>query len=1073
MSFIQYNRDQLLHCAGVDRKLIKPDNETLSLLKSHGILKYRGARGGKHKLKRNHDINQGVHLENIKLLSRVIPTITSNLTNTAKPQQTAQKTTIHDNLIKVKIEAKIVVSGQKNIKICNINPRSVKNKTLSLNHFISTNEFDLVAITETWLGTSTDKTCFTELLSEGYQMKHVPRPSGRRGGGVALIHKTSIEIKVLTSTKDKQFTTFEHMDCSVKIKDYSLRLAVIYRPPPSNNNGLKSSTFLEEEWSQFLSKYATTDKNIILTGDLNFHLDDPSDKDTLKFNNILHSFGMMQHVKEPTHVRGHTLDVVITRDTVDTVFNVVVTDPGLSVSSGNISKDHYAVIFNARASKPAPVRKTVTFRKLREINIEKFKQDITESEIQFENIHDPETLVQTYDTKLSALVDKHAPLRTKSITLRPTCPWYTDELHEAKHIKRNLERKWLKSRLTIDHEIYRNHCAKMNKMLKKARVDFYSDKVTSCGRDQKSMHKITKHLLDGPSEIALPSGKASDELAQDFNDFFINKVKGIRKDISEHALSHANSKQSNDNNPTAETCSLTHFRPTTEEEVEKIIMQSPNKSCELDPIPTWLLKECKTELLPILTKIINLSMETASVPRSFKTSRIRPLLKKPTLDKETLQNYRPVSNLPYVSKLLEKVVSKRIDEHLTENNLNEENQSAYRKFHSTETALLKVQNDVLQSLDKKKVTVFVMLDLSAAFDTIDHITLLNRLEQLFGFAEKPLQWVASYLSDRFQTVSIDGKVSEPVLLTFSVPQGSVLGPKFYTMYTKPVGEICKKHGLGHHFYADDSQLYLSFEPTDGAAQNETLNRVEKCLQDIISWMNTNMLKLNTDKTEVIVFSSQNNAKFVEGLTVKVGDSTIKPSQFVRNLGAWFDSRMNMEHHINAISRSCFGQIRQIGHIRQYLTPNATKSLVNSLVTSRLDYCNALLYGTQTSAIKKLQNVQNTAARVITRTSRYSHITPILKELHWLPVEKRIHFKILTNAFKALNGQSPVYLKNLLEVYEPKRNLRSKNEATSLVIPTKIKSVSYGERSFMYAGSLTLNSFKKALKTHLFLQSYAT
>ena len=196
------------------------------------------------------------------------------------------------------------------------------------------------------------------------------------------------------------------------------------------------------------------------------------------------------------------------------------------------------------------------------------------------------------------------------------------------------------------------------------------------------MHKITKHLLDGPSEIALPSGKTSDELAQDFNTFFINKVEGIRKDISEHALSQANSKHSNDNNPTAETCSLTHFRPTTEEEVEKIIMQSPNKSCELDPIPTWLLKECKTELLPILTKIINLSMETASVPRSFKTSRIRPLLKKPTLDKETLQNYRPVSNLPYVSKLLEKVVSKRIDEHLTENNLNEENQSAYRKFHS-------------------------------------------------------------------------------------------------------------------------------------------------------------------------------------------------------------------------------------------------------------------------------------------------------------------------------------------------------------------------------------------------------
>lgn len=137
MSFIQYNRDQLLHCAGVDRKLIKPDNETLSLLKSYSILKYRGARGGKHKLKRNHDINQGVHLENIKLLPREIPTITSNLSNTAKPLQTAQKTTIHDNLIKVKIEAKITVSGQKNIKICNINPRTVKRKTTILYQLLS------------------------------------------------------------------------------------------------------------------------------------------------------------------------------------------------------------------------------------------------------------------------------------------------------------------------------------------------------------------------------------------------------------------------------------------------------------------------------------------------------------------------------------------------------------------------------------------------------------------------------------------------------------------------------------------------------------------------------------------------------------------------------------------------------------------------------------------------------------------------------------------------------------------------------------------------------------------------
>ena len=211
-------------------------------------------------------------------------------------------------------------------------------------------------------------------------------------------------------------------------------------------------------------------------------------------------------------------------------------------------------------------------------------------------------------------------------------------------------------------------------------------------------------------------------------------------------------------------------------------------------------------------------------------------------------------------------------------------------------------------------------------------------------------------------------------------------------------------------------------------------------------MHDNMLKQNADKTEVIVFTSERNAGLVNDISVTVGDSDIEPSSCVRKLGAWLDSRMDMERHVNSVCKSCFGQIRQIGRIRKYLTLDATKSLVNSLVTSRLDYCNALLSDVPKTTLNKLQNVQNTATRVVTKTPRYCHITPILKELHWLPVQYRIKYKILTHTYKALHEQSPVYIRELRQVYRQRRDLRSQNNPLILEVQ-RSRTVSYGDRSF--------------------------
>ena len=333
-----------------------------------------------------------------------------------------------------------------------------------------------------------------------------------------------------------------------------------------------------------------------------------------------------------------------------------------------------------------------------------------------------------------------------------------------------------------------------------------------------------------------------------FSNFFMDKIVKIRS-----AMHLAKEDLSPDlkNDQT-----LKNFQPATEEEIRKIILASSSASCNLDPIPTPLLKICVEELLPTITKIVNASLSSCTLPDSMKEALVTPLLKKASLDPEVLKNYRSVSNLSFVSQIIEKVVATRLNEHLSRNNLMEDMQYAYRQFHSTETALLHVKNDILIALDQRKMVSLVLLDLSAAFDTIDHNILLRRMESRFGIAGSCLEWFRDYLSNRCQIVHIDNKVSEPKIFNFGVPQRSVLGPTLFTMYTAPVGDITRRHGIMHHFYADDTQLYVTLNPRqDFSAQLQSLNQ---CVDDIRIWMRLNMLKLNDDKTEVLLIGSNNS-----------------------------------------------------------------------------------------------------------------------------------------------------------------------------------------------------------------------
>ena len=239
------------------------------------------------------------------------------------------------------------------------------------------------------------------------------------------------------------------------------------------------------------------------------------------------------------------------------------------------------------------------------------------------------------------------------------------------------------------------------------------------------------------------------------------------------------------------------------------------------------------------------------MPKSLKTVLIRPLLKKTGLDSDILKKFRPVSNLTFISKVIEKVESGRLDEHLIKNSMFDPLQSAYRDKHSTETALIKVQNDILSALDAGSSAMLLMLDLSAAFDTLDHDILLSRLCNVYGITADALDWFRSYLTGRIQRVVIENAVSGDQELGF----GSVLGPRIYCMYTKPVSDIIQRHGLSHHTYADDTQLYITMDHSNNNWR-DGLARIQLCVSEIREWMKQNMLKLHDDKTELIVFTSK-------------------------------------------------------------------------------------------------------------------------------------------------------------------------------------------------------------------------
>ena len=858
------------------------------------------------------------------------------------------------------------------------------------------------------------------------------------------------------------------MNIMVKLSSLTFRFIIVYRIPPSTANKLLKSAFISD-FSDLLETVATSSGKLVVLGDFNIHWDIQSDKETSDFASLLDSFGLEQHVHTSTHIAGHTLDFILSREADDLIQDCYASD---------FISDHNAVLVNLRCGRPHASRKQIVYRKVKSVDVSAFTSDIQACLKDDNKCESVDDAVSKYNSVLSDVLDKHAPKCTKSVVVREVVPWMTEEILVAKRERRKREKLWRKSSLTVDRLEYQTQCNVVRLAVKNSKEKYFIDKISDCAGDQKKLFKIVDSLLGRAKPNSLPTASSSFLLADEFNQFFALKISKIRDDLEVLSKNTIDVSFDLSSSMVSSSMQLSLFSSASEKEVESIIKNSSKATCASDPIPSSLIPDILPALLTYITYIVNLCLSTGNFPSDLKSAIVCPLLKKPSLDSEIMKNYRPVSNLSFLSKIIEKVISCRLLKHLQANDLLDKFQSAYRKHHSTETALLRVHNDILHKIDKGKHVFLILLDLSAAFDTVDHSILIDFLHRFVGLSGAALDIFSSYLLNRTQCVSINNTCSNIKELIYGVPQGSVLGPLVFCIYTLPVCAILRHYNIEYHIYADDTQIYCSF---DADQASETLDKMMACICDIRSWMIRNKLKINDDKTEFLILSSpRSNFKFDSSLVI--GNCEIDPSSSCRNLGVLFDNRLSMDKHVANVCRCMLFHLRSIGKIRPFLNEAATTQLVHSLVTSRLDYCNSLLYGLSDALVRKLQRVQNIAARIVTRSSHHCHIQPVLYTLHWLPVKFRIIFKILLLTYRSIHGSAPQYLTDLITPYIPHRHLRSSSK--NLLVVPKVRLKSYGQRSFIFAAAKEWNnlpdylklspssdSFKTNLKTYLFKQCF--
>ena len=518
-------------------------------------------------------------------------------------------------------------------------------------------------------------------------------------------------------------------------------------------------------------------------------------------------------------------------------------------------------------------KSNVSYRNLSAINLDALRADLSNSDLcKNTDLSDIHELVKSDNETLESVINRHAPLRTKTIVARPHVPWFNNEVKSVKRERRRAERKWRRTRQLCDFQIYKSKKKLYDICNEPISKKYYTDFVLEHGSDQRKLFNAAKSFFHQRNDLNFPAYDDQIMLANDIGEFFVQKFENIRNELD---LLASDLHDRVFDELVALNTSFDSFKQLDEEDVKHLIAKSNRKTSSLDPMPTSIVVQCQDILLPVLTRMINMSLNSGVFPAEWKVADVRPLAKISNLDACTaFENLRPVSNLSYVSKLIERTVFNQTNDFLNTQGLYPQDQSAYRKCHRTETALLRVTNDIMMNKNRQHVTLLVMLDLSSAFDTVDHCILLDRLNNEFGIKGRVLEWFTSYLSKRSQFISINGGRSRLFNVSYGVPQGSCLGPLLFVLYVSKLFRIVEKHLPDAHAFADDSQLYVSFKPDPTCDQLAPVAALEHCIDDIKDWMLSDKLKVNGGKTEFLMIGTRQQLAKVNFNSLRIGDNPL-------------------------------------------------------------------------------------------------------------------------------------------------------------------------------------------------------